>query len=287
MAPSLVLSLLFATFSMLAYGIVDFVIAILARRSESTRLILWSSIILVIMLLPGLLFFQAPKISAFELGLALFGAVSAVVALSAFYEGLRIGKLSVVVPIGNAWSIITVIAGVFLLNEALNTPQLIGVVLAILGTVVVSFKLHDVVRLRFNKIVLGGEYALVSMLGFGILFAVMGYLAGLLGWYWSALITMSIGAAVRLLFSLFRKTKLSFPIEVAPTLLLGSILGALALIAYNISSAYGYIAISGPIAASSPFITLMLGVILLKEKPERNQLLGILMIIAGIVLMAY
>ena len=82
------------------------------------------------------------------------------------------------------------------------------------------------------------------------------------------------------------KQDISFPKNVSGKLFLFAIIIAVALAFYNISVSEGYVALTAPIVASSPLITVILGMFFIKEKVGSGQIFGIALILAGIALIA-
>lgn len=280
------LSIFFAIFAMLGYGIIDLLAFLLSRKINPIQAPLWTTALSVLFLLFGIPFFRLPAISIADILWIVFGASTGVIAILSFFKGLNIGKIAVVVPIANTWSIVSVIIGVFLLNEALANFQVLGIVLAISGTVLVSFKLADVLKLKFGKIAVGAEYAVLTLITWGIFFTVIGIISKQIGWYWATLFTQTIAAVMLLGYLVLRKERIAFPSPSAGRIILYGLILAISFLFLNASISYGYVAISAPIAASSPLVTVVLGALLLRERVERNQILGIAVILLGIVLVS-
>lgn len=283
---NLSLSLTFAILSMLGFGVVDLLAFLLAKNSPAKIIAFWSILLTVIFLGICLLFFPLELPSTFELILLVISGVIGVIALLSFYAGLKKGEIVTVVPIASAWPAIAVFIGIIFLNEALTTNQIAGVSLAIIGTILVSFKLSDISKMKLNRAALGVEYALVTMFGWSIFYTIVGFLSKTIGWYLSSLYSQLAVFLVLALFMLLSGNEASFPSKVKGKLLMYSILITISFVLYSLSTSIGYIAISAPISGAAPFVTILLGVFLLKDKVEKGQLLGVLLIITGIVLVS-
>ena len=109
----LFLSVIFAILSLLFYGVVDFVAYLLARQSNPVKIPLWTTSLSAAVLAIGLYFFKLPFISNNNMFLIFFASAIGVVAILSFYKGLSLGKIAVVVPIAQTWSIIPVLVGLF------------------------------------------------------------------------------------------------------------------------------------------------------------------------------
>ncbi len=280
------LSLAFAIFSMLGYGVVDLIAFLMSNQADPRKVPLWTTALSIIFLGIGIFFFRFPSFSMNDLILVAIGAVTGVIALLSFYKGLNAGKLSVVVPIANAWPVVVVLIGILLLSEPVTALQISGVALALTGTLLVSFRYKDFARLGPSKIAKGAEYAAITLVGWGIFYAIIGILSKALGWYWPTIIEQAAVGILLLAYLLFTRTDLSFPSKIKYKLLVFGVLLSASFLLYSVSANFGYIAISAPIVGASPLITVLLGVFLLKEKVEKSQVAGILLIVIGIALIS-
>lgn len=282
------LGILFGIISMVTYGFTDLISSLLTKRYNITRLTFWYFVLSGIILgAISFLFFKLPKVSLLQVILLAFTSLVSVVALLSFFKGLKIGKLSIIAPISGAWSIITVLIGVMLFGESLTVMQSVGVALAILGTVLTSFKMRDLLAPRLRNLAPGSDYAIITMLLWGVFYAGIGILSKQLGWIWPVFVTTILSAVILLVYALFNGTDLSFPSKGTKLIVLWMIIGTIAFSTYGISANYGNVSLVSPIVASAPFIAVIAARLLLKEKLEVNQIIGIALILVGIFLIAY
>ncbi|MCL5008144.1 MAG: DMT family transporter [Candidatus Marsarchaeota archaeon] len=283
----LTISILFGIASMLGYGISDFFPSRLTKSAGSVNLLFWyfsiSSLMLAVV---GLLVSGFPIITGDD-AILIVGAIALnVLGLLTFLKGLKIGKLSIIAPISGSWSVITVLIGVIFLSEALNVLEIVGIILVIFGTLLASLRIRDVLRLKRDTIISGSEYAVATMLIWGVLFALIGVLSKRIGWL-SPIFIVTVGSAVVLfVYSVVGKVELKFPVKLYRMVGLWTLTGTLAFIFYSLGTNYGYISIVSPITAASAFVAVILGVIVLRERLENEQRLGIVLIIIGIILVA-
>ncbi len=272
---------------MLGYGISDFFPSRLTKSAGSVNLLFWyfsiSSLMLAVV---GLLVSGFPIITGDD-AILIVGAIALnVLGLLTFLKGLKIGKLSIIAPISGSWSVITVLIGVIFLSEALNVLEIVGIILVIFGTLLASLRIRDVLRLKRDTIISGSEYAVATMLIWGVLFALIGVLSKRIGWL-SPIFIVTVGSAVVLfVYSVVGKVELKFPVKLYRMVGLWTLTGTLAFIFYSLGTNYGYISIVSPITAASAFVAVILGVIVLRERLENEQRLGIVLIIIGIILVA-
>jgi transporter family protein len=65
--------------------------------------------------------------------LLLSGFLGSFVAFIAFYKALKLGEMSIVVPVAGSFYLIAFVLGIFLLGEAVNALKLLGVIFITVG----------------------------------------------------------------------------------------------------------------------------------------------------------
>lgn len=282
------LSIVFGLSSMVAYGVTNIMGSMLTKRDNAIRIILWyyifSSALLAVI---GVLFFKLPQLSLLNVfAFAVLSSIS-VFAFVSFLRGMRVGKVSVVAPIANSWSVIAVLAGVLFLHEAITPLLGVGIVLTVLGTALVSFKFKDLISLNFGRSAPGVKYAAMTMLGWGVLYTSIGIISRQLGWLWPILI-LSVGSTIVVfVYSLTGNIKISFPTKLTNLMFWYVLIGTAGFLLYSLGTSRGDVSLVGPLAAASPFVTVILARVLVKERIDANQIVGIACIILGLVALAY
>jgi len=198
-------------------------------------------------------------------------------------EAIRRGPLGAVSPITGLSPALTAVLAISLLSERLNRAAVLGVALAPLGIVLLSW--------RSNR---NGQHssgwlwlALLSVLlqGLGAFLAkVVVTPAGP-----SALLLM--GAAVQVVVGLFLAPAWKWEradLRGRPALftIIAYVLGGVATIGYLLALASGPAAVVVPLVATSPALAGLLGIAVLKEVTSRRQLAGIALALGGAVLLA-
>ena len=100
----------------------------------------------------------------------------------AYYRGIAIGAMSVVVPIAGAGSAIPVAIGL-LSGDRPSAVQVAGVACAVSGVVLASHERHE----GSLRVAAGVGLALLAALGFGCYFLPM-HVAGKVDFWWSTLV---------------------------------------------------------------------------------------------------
>ncbi len=241
-------------------------------------------IALALMLPIFLFFFKMPQFSLAIIGLIAASGFLTVIANIAYYKGLQVGKVSIVMPVESCWAIVTVLLSLTLLNEVLTAIQAIGITLTIAGAVIVSFKWKDLLKLKNHS--KGVKYAAVAAAAFGTDFVVIDLAVSEIGWFLPIFFIGMITAFFLLVYSGVSKKDISFPRNVLPFIILVGILDTVAYLSYSTGIISEFSAIVTPIAAASPAVSIILAKIFFKERLQINQDIGIVSVLAGLVLLS-
>ncbi len=231
-----------------------------------------------------LLFFKLPQFSLAIVGLVAASGFLTVIANIAYYKGLQIGKVSIVMPVESCWAIVTVILSLTLLNEVLTAIQAIGITLTIAGAVLVSFKWKDLLKLKNHS--KGVKYAAIAAVAFGTDFVVIDLAVSEIGWFLPIFFIGVITAFFLLAYSGISKKDISFPRNVLPFIVLVGILDTVAYLSYSTGIISEFSAIVAPIAAASPAVSIILAKTFFRERLQINQDIGIVSVLAGLLLLS-
>ncbi|MEM3255011.1 MAG: DMT family transporter [Candidatus Micrarchaeaceae archaeon] len=220
-----------------------------------------------------------------EAVILVFTSIFSVLGLVFFIKGLRAGRMSIVIPIASTFSIIPIVIGVLFLAEAPTSIQYIGIAFAIIGTAIASVDFHQFSISR-SVLLPGVGYGILTMLMWGFFYSGIGVLSKSMGWLYPILISTAGSAAILLIFSVIKRRDMALPLHSGRIIIFWVVLGTAALISYGFGADYGNVSLLSPIAASSVLVSVILGIFVLKEKPEPNQLIGIALIISGIIMIA-
>lgn len=204
-----------------------------------------------------------------------------------FYRGLSKGNVSIVSPIAGSYSAVTVLLGLLVIGERLGVLQLLGVAAVIAGVALAS---TDLSRLRKAgaRMSAGAGEAMVAMVGWGVMWAGAGVLSGQIGWL---LTTFGVRVTTFLLasgYSAGKRLRLAEGLS-RNLLLLMLVAGIFDTLGYFLTAwAMGteLISIVAPISASFPAVTVLLALYFLRERLVPNQMIGIIVILAGIIALA-
>jgi drug/metabolite transporter (DMT)-like permease len=273
--------------SMLTLGVQTYIMAKSSRRLGPLRASLWYQAIslgILLLLSVFLLHYNGMTWWAF-LTLILTGIV-ALSGILAFMKGLQVGHVSVVVTVASAWGAVTAVLGVLLLGDSITLPQVGFIALIVLGTILVSLDLEAVSRRIRKAENLGIEYAIVTLFSWGAYFFLMDLLDRSLGWFAVSVFVTALTVLFIAVYGAITKERMRTSRSGLGLLLAMGAFNVIVLFAYNLGVTLSYAAILAPVSAASPLVTIILALVLLREKLAMNQKVGIAMILAGIILLA-
>jgi len=276
--------------SMLSWGSGDFVTAGLSRSIGSLRALFWVTVVcdLLIVLYGGATgAYHSVSLSAIPYAVA--GGLCHTAASMSYYRGLKVGRVSLVTPISSGWSLILVLAAIFLYGEALAPTQAIAIGLVIVGSVLVSANLKEPQgSSRFTLSDPGIAYGFLAMLGWGIGFLFLNEAVEEVGWVIADLVLAMSMTAFLLIYSTASRESIAPPATVRDRLRTAFIGFAtiLAYASYSIGIERYLTSVVGPLAAAYPLVAVVLAVVILHEKTAINQKIGIAAVIGGMVLLA-
>lgn len=276
---------------MFGYGISDFFAKKTIDRIGDLRTLFYTQLFGALFI--SFYFLTNPSLPVFSaansLYIFLFGFFNFVGYL-ALYRSFEKGKMTIVSPIASSYTVLVAITSFLFFGEFFSPVKLLVLLLVITGvfaTAVDFKKLRD--GLQSSDFSKGVPHALVSLLIFGLYIPFWDKFLEGSGWVVWVILVRLILAVVLLLYSLF--------IEKKPILFKGwSIAAWLVLVAFfeaagSFGSAWAYSASANTTSVITALIsgyslvTAVLAFIFLKERLVLNQYIGVLLIIAGLILM--
>ncbi|HET7567363.1 MAG TPA: DMT family transporter [Gaiellaceae bacterium] len=214
-----------------------------------------------------------------EVAWACLSALLGTIGLAAFYRGMAIGAMSVVAPIAAVAAGIPVAWGV-VGGDRISFLQALGIAAALGGSVVASVERHA----EGTRLAAGAGWAVVAMLCFGGYFVPM-HASAPDDWLWPAFLFRCtsvplVWAAVLARRSAPRGVRPHLPALVA----IGFLdTGGNALFAAA-SAANGLLSVASVLGSLYPVVTVLLARFLLGERVQRTQDAGVVLALAGVVL---
>ena len=210
---------------------------------------------------------------------ACLAAVLGTTGLIAFYKGMAAGALSIVAPIAGAGAAIPVIWGLAHGDHPSGYQEL-GFAAALIGVVLASFER----RPEAARLAAGVGWAVIAMLAFGAYYIPM-HEASHGDFLWAAFVfrltstTLIAAAWLVVRPSSARRADL-------PVLASIGILDTGGNVFFAAASAKGLVSVVSILASLYPVVTVLLARAVLHERVHRSQELGIVLALAGIVLIS-
>lgn len=270
-------SLALALGASLAWGVADFVGPLVSRTLGTLRVLFWA---------------QIGGVAALALSLAVRGDAphgwgvlyagvaggAGILGLYAYYRGMQTGQMSVVAPIAGISAVIPVAVG-FASGDSPSVLQVAGVVCAIVGVGLASVEHQGGSR----RLATGVGLALLAALGFGLYFPWM-HAAGKVDFWWASftfrttalVLIAAAAAAVRPTLRLSARN-----VAIAAAVGIGDTIGN---VLFAASSAHGLVSLTSVLASLYPIVTVLLAAAILKERVAGFQRAGVVLTLAGVVL---
>lgn len=264
-----------ALLSSVMWGGSDFLGGVISRRRPAVVVVAWAEAI-------GFLIctVAALALGAWHgpIGWLPWGVVAGVVGcsgLACYYAALAAGTMGVVSPIASLGVIVPVLVG-FLTGEAPQSWQVVGIVVAIVGVVLVSGP-----ELTGGAPLKPVALAAVSGVCFGLFFIAMaeGARVNTLMTLWAmraAVVVVFVGVA------LVRRTTGGVTTADLGLLTLVASADLLANLLFGIATTRGYVSIASVLSSLYPVITVLLGRLVLDERLRAIQVGGIVVTLTGV-----
>ncbi|MFL5766991.1 MAG: EamA family transporter [Actinomycetota bacterium] len=272
----------------LGWGLADFIAAIVSRRVGVVAALLLAQFAGLICL--GIFFVvthPSLEITAAQLALLVANGLIASVAYYSLYKGLELGPIALVSPIVSAYAAITIVLAVVLLNESIGGAVFVGMLVTFGGVALAS---TDLKALRRGGAMHGPgvRFGLVSMLAFGASTFLIARLARDLGWWMPVTVSRLTTTTALLVGSMGLHREPSFAKVDARSLLECAVIGVAdvgGLILYARGSQLGMVSIVAAASAAYAVIPVIGGLLVFHERPVLNQIIGIVVVFAGLLLL--
>lgn len=282
------MAILFALVALVGWGAGDVFITLSSRKIGNGLTTFWW---LVFNLLLSLLYLPfAPPINNWGMVIVAvaMGLVS-VISVLLYTRALEIGNASLVGTISGAFAIITVPLSMILFGERLVPVQLMGIILILVGLVMATLKMEAIREIKTGKVFSdpGAGLALIVMIIWGVYWTLIRIPVETLGWFWAGIPTYLYFFLLPLI-GVVKKN----PIKVLHrqstliSLIAATLFTISANYAFNIGITYGYSSLVAPVAGAAPVLFVILSRFVFRDRLSRQQKIGIITALAGIILIA-
>ena len=281
-----VAAILFALLAALLFGLAGYLGPVLSRDYPPSAVLFIGQVAAVAAAALLLIRLGPDPPGGRPLLLALLAGLANGVALTCMFESARCLPISVMAPIGATGGAVPVVVAL-LLGERPQALQLAGIPLAICGVVLVAARRTKGVRAdpapqrRRVGLWLAAGWA-VSYGTFLSLFAE----AAKADRGWAVFESRAGLLATALLLPLIRRAPLRLPLRAVPLAAVNGLVILGGVVAYGAATANGLVSVVSVLATLSPVVTVVLAVILLRERLLHWQQVGLVAAVAGVVLLA-
>jgi drug/metabolite transporter (DMT)-like permease len=263
----------------LAWGVADFVGPLWGRTWGALRVMLWAQVgglagIALAVAVRG----DGPK--QWAVLYAAPAALSGTLGLYAYYRGMAVGAMTVIAPIAGASAAIPVAFGIAT-GDSPSTAQIAGIGCAIVGVALASLEHSS----RSVKLVAGAGLAVLAAIGFGFYFPPM-HAAGKADFWWASLVFRATALLVVASVATARRPTLRLPRKAMLVVLVVGIGDMIGNVLFAASAGRGLISLTAVLASLYPVVTVLLAARVLHERIARVQQAGIVLTLAGVVLIA-
>jgi drug/metabolite transporter (DMT)-like permease len=206
-----------------------------------------------------------------------------------FYKGFELGNISVVSAVITLQTVFIIAISYFLSGQRLTPLQVPGILMAIVGVLLVSVNINDV-KSAGPSISKGVKETLLAALLFGVLYwPTNEYIVERIDWIAATLYIKIIAIITLIVIAIVSREKIRIPKNLMHSrmytiIALTGALEAVGVLSIGLGGAYGDYIIVAPIAGSLTIVTVSLAVIFLKEKISKQQGLGIVLTVLGILI---
>ncbi|MQF48299.1 DMT family transporter [SAR202 cluster bacterium AC-647-N09_OGT_505m] len=274
--------------SLVSWGVADYLAKLYATQVGSSRTAFYVRflslfpplLVLAIQACLGQLYSPIDWPVIWKLG-PLLGAVLALSYVS-YYRGLETGTVSIVASVSSAWFAVAVILAFIFLGEVLSIYQALVIGIIAIGIIMLS-GLQSSSRGRPT----GFAYGLASMLFMGIATLLYKYLVEAAG----PMMSSFVGSLVSVILLWIWLQSSGFTLRLPGrkglhTLIATGLLDVAGLICMIIGLAQAPIFMVAPLAAAHPIVTMSLAVVFLKERLSILQWVGVILTIAGVIVLS-
>lgn len=278
-------AILFAILAFLGWGTGDVFGGLIARKvgGYSSAVI---NYVLCIILASFYIPFALPELRNLNLESIIWLIVLlpiGIIPLVTLYEGMNRGSASLVGTVAGSFGALVAILSVIFLGESLNLFQVVSIFIVLTGLILSSLDLKNIKwrQLLTDK---GIPFALISLITWAIYFTFIKIPIRQIGWFWPAYISWW-GFPIVLFYLKTKSIKVSIPKDKKHLgfILMNALLSTIALFSFNLAAAKGQSSIIAPIASSYPALFALLAFFVFKDKLSKQQIIGMVTTLVGII----
>jgi drug/metabolite transporter (DMT)-like permease len=273
-----------------SWALANVVVQRASRAVGSIPALLWAQVLGILMVIVFSAAFDGPgaKVSAETMLWVLVAGAAGLLAYVCLFYGLEHGRLTVAVPIMSSWAVISSGLSLLLFDQRVTGGQLAGAAAVVVGAVVVSRHAHKESVASAGQAT--GRWLLASFgaaIGFGVGVPAMARLVptfgnvGTVGVVYAADMVLGLPLALAFRIPLTRPRGRSW----LPVFLAG-LFETSGFVCITLASRVAPLALVSPVSSLAAPITVLYAWVILRERPPRPVLIGVVLVCAGVVALA-
>jgi drug/metabolite transporter (DMT)-like permease len=275
------MAVLFALLAAAAYGVSDFIGGLASRRIPAVTVLLASYPIGTVLMAVLLPLYGGP-VSASTLLWSVAGGVTGLLGVALLYSALGQAPMNVISPVTAVMSAVVPIGAGLLQGERPHLPAWLGIGLGLLAVTLISRQPADHPHgpIGWRPLAM----AVLAGVGFGSYFVCLAHTDPRSG-IWPVVLSRLVAAVLVLPVAAVGRNFVRMSRQVFVLAALAGALDAGANLAFLLASRHGLLSLTSVIAALYPAGTVLLAVLLLKERTGGVQRVGLGIAVAAVVLL--
>jgi drug/metabolite transporter (DMT)-like permease len=268
-----------ALLASVAWGVADFLGGVKSRVVPTIVVLLLAQVSGVLAI--GLLVAVAGNPPPASILWATLAGLFGVIGLASFYRGMAVGAISVVAPIAAVGAIVPVVFGIAT-GDDVSALQGIGFAFALSGVALASFERQEAGAVR---VAAGVPWAIAAVVGFGGYYVPMHEASGE-DFLWAALVFRCTVAVLAFAAWLVMRPPIRAARGHLGAIVAIGILDTAGNTLFAAASSQGDVSVVSVLATLYPVTTVALAALVLSERIDRLQLVGVASALAGVVLIS-
>src|SRR3954452_2529229 len=267
----------------LAWGVGDFIAGSKTRVVSVLAVLVCSQVVGFVWIAGIGAVAHPPLPDTREAVFASLSAVAGTAGLACFFRAMSVGKMSLVAPIAAMAAVVPVVIGLAT-GDRPSALQLVGMAVTLVGAVLASREPQPEER-GGKKLAAGVVLAAASAFCWGWFFLAID-IASDGGAVWASLINRTTSFVILVIAALMLRPPLRGVRPHVPALAIAGTLDVSANLMFAAASTKGLVSLVSVIGSLYPVVTVLLARLVLEERVQRVQEIGVLAALGGVVLIA-
>ena len=264
-------------------GSSDFLVGIASRLTKPTLVPMLAHFVSIGLLLPLALIVSAPEVRSLDLAWGVAAGLAGATGFMFFSTAMSRGEMSIVAPLTSVVGASTTFVVGILRGERPSVAALIGIGLAVVAIAIISYESEHEENARTPPATIG--LSLLAGLGFGLFFVSLSFTEGDAG-MWPLVPGRMASVCLLVAFNLLLHRTLRVDRAARSPAIWAGILEAIASVLLLLALRRGPLAVAGVLASLYPVSTVMLAGVVLRERLQQIQWIGVGLALIAVVLAA-